>query len=365
MTFNSKKNRIIFIDLLRAFAVLQMVQGHTVDVLLSNDYRNLDSFFFSSWFFMRGMTAPIFLFTSGTVFTYLFRLAKEPFLKNPRVKKGIFRFFLLVSLGYLIRFPSFDIFDYSLVTPVQWSTFFAVDVLQLIGFGIIFILIFAFISEKIGNKDNLVFSSAAIFFFILWPPVAQIQWSDYIPVPVAAYFYQGHGSLFPLFPWVGFLLCGAMLGSYLAKHPAVFKTTQFSLKLAVWGALLIFIFAVFKSIEISTENVTIKYWTESIGLICLRVGFVLVLNSIVSFISLRLNSIPKLFVLIGRNTLLIYVVHLILLYGSAWTPGLVVLFDKKLDVWNTIGTAFLMIVTMTLMVIVIHRLKIRNKEIIT
>jgi uncharacterized membrane protein len=365
MTLSSKKNRIIFIDLLRAFAVLQMVQGHTVDVLLSNDYRNLDSTVFSIWFFLRGMTAPIFLFTSGTVFTYLLRLAKEPFMQNPRVKKGIFRFFLLVSLGYLIRFPSFDIFDYSLVTPLQWSIFFAVDVLQLIGFGILFILIFAFISEKIGNKDNLVFSSAAIFFFVLWPVVAQIPWSDYMPIPIAGYLYQKHGSLFPLFPWVGFLFTGAMLGSYLAKHPAIFKTTQFSIKLAVWGTLLIFVFAVLKYIEISTENVTIKDWTDSIGLLFLRVGFVLVLNSAVSFISLSLNSIPKLFMLIGRNTLLIYVVHLIVLFGSAWTPGLVILFDKKLDVWNTIGAAFIMIVTMTLMVIVIHRLKIRNKEIIT
>jgi uncharacterized membrane protein len=365
MTSSSKKNRIIFIDLLRAFAVLQMVQGHTVDVLLSNDYRNLDSFFFSVWFFMRGMTAPIFLFTSGTVFTYLLRLAKEPFLKNPRVKKGVFRFFLLVFLGYIIRFPSFNIFDFSEVTPLQWSIFFAVDVLQLIGFGILFILIFAFISEKIGGKDNLVFSSAAIFFFALWPLAAQIPWSDFMSIPIAGYFYQKHGSLFPLFPWVGYLFCGGMLGSYLAKNPAIFKTTKFSLNLAVWGTLLIFAYALFKSVEMNAANVTVIYWAESIGLIFLRVGFVLVLNSIVSFISLKMSSIPKLLVLIGRNTLLIYVVHLIILYGSAWTPGLIILFNKNLDVWNTIGTAFLMIVTMTLMVIAIHRLKIRNKELIT
>ncbi len=365
MTLSSKKNRIIFIDLLRAFAVLQMVQGHTVDVMLSNDYRNLDSFFFSTWFFMRGMTAPIFLFTSGTVFTYLLRLAREPFLKNPRVKKGVFRFFLLVSLGYLIRFPSFNIIDFTEVTPAQWVTFFAVDVLQLIGFGILFILLFAFISEKLGNKDNLVFSLAALFFFILWPIAAEIPWENYMSIPIAGYFYQKHGSLFPLFPWVGYLFCGAMLGSYLARNPAIFKSTKFSLKLAVWGTLLLFGFAVLKSIELISESVTIKYWADSIGLLCLRVGFVLVLNSVVSFISLRMNSIPKLLVLIGRNTLLIYVVHLVILYGSAWTPGLVILLDKKLDVWNTMGSALLMIGTMTLMVVVIHRLKIRNREIIT
>jgi fucose 4-O-acetylase-like acetyltransferase len=161
------------------------------------------------------------------------------------------------------------------------------------------------------------------------------------------------------------LLCGAILGSYLARNPLIFRTSQFSLKLAVWGALLIFLFAVIKSVENNTVNETHKYWAESIGLISLRVGFVLLLNSIVSFISLKMISIPKMFVLIGRNTLLIYIAHLIILYGSAWSPGLILLFDRNLSAWVTVATAFLMIVTMTIMVIMIHRLKIRNKEVIT
>lgn len=364
MTFSSQKNRIIFIDLLRAFAVLQMVQGHTVDVLLSNDYRNLDSTVFSIWFFMRGMTAPIFLFTSGTVFTYLLRLVKEPFNLNPRVKKGIYRFILLVGLGYLIRFPTYNIFNYSNVTPSQWSIFYSVDVLQLIGFGILFILIAAFISEKIGYNDNLIFSLAVIFFFFLSPLVEQMAWSQFFPVPVANYFYQKHGSLFPLFPWAGYLFCGALLGSYLARHPAVFKTPQFSYKLLTIGLIFLGIFYLLKSLHGNLDSPTVLNWSSSIGLLFLRVGFVLILNSIVSFISLSVSNIPKLFILIGRNTLIIYVIHLIILYGSAWTPGLILLFDKKLDVWSTVGSAILMILTMTLMVIAIHRLKIKNKQLV-
>lgn len=365
MTLSSKKNRIIFIDLLRAFAVLQMVQGHTVDVLLADDYRSLDSVFFSIWYFMRGMTAPIFMFTSGTVFTYLLRLAKEPFLKNPRVKKGVRRFLLLVTLGYLVRFPSFDLFHFSGITEEQWLIFYSVDVLQLIGFGILFILILAFISEKLGNKDNLYFGFSAIVVFAFWPAAAQFNWSAYLPIPIANYFYQNHGSLFPLFPWLGYMFCGAMLGSYLTKNPIIFKKTQFSLNLAIGGGLMIFVFAVLTSIKMSSEDAAAVYWLDSIALIFLRVGFVLVLNAIVSFISLRVNSIPRLLVLIGRNTLLIYVVHLMILYGSAINPGLILLFDKQFAPWSTILAVLTMITLMTFMVIVIHRLKIRNKEIIT
>jgi uncharacterized membrane protein len=36
MVRSDKKHRIIFIDLMRAIAVIQMVQGHTVDAVVSS-----------------------------------------------------------------------------------------------------------------------------------------------------------------------------------------------------------------------------------------------------------------------------------------------------------------------------------------
>lgn len=364
MTSSSKKNRIIFIDLIRAFAVLQMVQGHTVDVILSDNYRNLDSVVFSIWYFMRGMTAPIFLFTSGTVFTYLLRLSKEPFFLNSRVKKGFLRFFTLVSLGYLLRYPTYKIFDFSNVSEQQFKVFFAVDVLQLIGFGLLFILVIAFVSERFGKRDTLFFTTAALFFFIFWPISEKINWTNYFAVPISNYFYQKNGSLFPLFPWAGYLMCGAVLGSYLAKNPKVFKATRFSLKLAVSGGILLFLFFVIKSVMNYASDNKILYWLNSISLISLRVSFVLILNAIFSFISLKIDSIPTLLILIGRNTLLIYVVHLIILYGSAWSPGLIMVFNRSLNAWQTITMAVLMITSMTFMVIVLNKLKIKNKQLV-
>lgn len=364
MTLSLNKNRIIFIDLLRALAVLQMVQGHTVDVILADNYRNFDSIAYSVWFFMRGMTAPIFLFTSGTVFTYLLRLSKEPFKENPRVKKGVVRFFTLVGLGYLLRYPTSTIIDFSNVNEAQWLTFIAVDVLQLIGFGLLAILISAFISEKLGKIDTIIFSVFALFFFLLWPLTENIPWSDYLPMPISNYFYKKNGSLFPLFPWVGYLMCGATLGSYLAKNPKIFRATKFSLNLAISGSLILFLYFILMSIRNNSSEQNIIYWLDSLGLICLRVGFVLLLNSLVSLISLKISNIPKLLVLIGRNTLLIYVVHLIILYGSAWSPGLIIIFNRNVSAWGTVVTAILMIVTMTLMVVVLNRLKMKNKQLV-
>ncbi len=364
MTQSSKKNRIVFIDLMRAFAVLQMVQGHTIDVLLSNDYRNMDFPIFHFWFFMRGMTAPIFLFTAGTVFTYLLRLVNEPFETNPRVKKGIKRFLLLVFLGYLLRYPTPTIIDFSSVTAEEWKTFYAVDVLHLIGFGILFLMASAYIAEKFKLNDFSVFAVSALIFFGLYQPFSAIDWQKIVPGFIAGYFYTGSGSNFPLFPWAGYVIAGGVLGSYLAKHPAVFKNIKFSYWLAAAGSAFVLLSLAGNEVELAVFGKS-NFWTTSPNLIFFRLGIVLILNAMVSVIALKIQNIPRIFILLGRNTLLIYVVHLTILYGSAWNPGLISMLDKSLSVFPTISMALAMITTMTLMVIVINKFKVKFKQIVT
>lgn len=364
MTQNSKRNRIIFIDLMRAFAVLMMVQGHTVDVFLSSQYRIAESPYYVIWNFMRGMTAPIFLFTAGNVFTYLFRLVEEPFKINPRVTKGFKRFLLLVFLGYLMRYPTETVISFKLVTAEQWKTFLAVDVLQLIGFGILFLLIFIYFAEKLKVNLNLVLSAGSIIFIALYPYFAGIDWKSILPVPIAGYFYQGTGSNFPLFPWVAYLLAGGILGNYLAKHPDVFKSSRFSLNLAIWGSSFILLGLIGNFFETKILGQS-YFWTVSPNLVFVRIGIVLVLNSAVSLISLKLETIPRIIILTGRNTLLIYVVHLVILYGSAWSLGLSVLYAGSFNILQSIGSVLLMITMMVGMVQIIHKFKIRNKELVT
>ncbi len=363
MSKAKKKQRIIFIDLLRAFAVLQMVQGHTVDVLLANEFRSFDSVSYSFWHFMRGMTAPIFMFTSGTVFTYLFRLVDEPFEKNPRVSKGLKRFLLLLSLGYLLRFPTFNPFDFKYITESQLNIFYSVDVLQLIGFGLLFIIIFSYLSEKIKLGDTITFFLAAIIFILPAPYFIKIDWLNYFPKPFANYFYPNQGSLFPLFPWAGYMLLGAILGSKLAKNPYIFKTTSFSLTTILVGTVILIIVYSFNYLVNSSFLLVIDYYNYQT--IAFRVGFVLVLTGIVSLISQSIQSIPHLIILVGRNTLLIYIVHLLILYGSAITPGIIILLGKKLNPEFTILAALIIISLMVLMVLLLNKLKIRNKQLVT
>lgn len=358
-----KKQRIIFIDLLRAFAVIQMVQGHTVDVLLANEFRSYESLSYSIWHFMRGMTAPIFMFTSGTVFTYLFRLVDEPFENNPRVIKGLKRVLLLLTIGYLLRFPTFNPFDIKYITENQLNIFYAVDVLHLIGFGLFFIMLFALISEKIKIGDSITYLIAAMIFILPTPYFKNVDWLTYFPKPIANYFYSAAGSLFPLFPWAGYMLLGAIFGSRLAKNPNIFRTTRFSLRTILIGMFLISFVYGYQLIV----NSTIKIFFDSYDYLTIvfRVGFVLILVGFVSLISQSINSIPHIIIMVGRNTLLIYVVHLLILYGSAISPGLIILFGAKLNPAYTLLFVVLMISLMITMVILLSKLKIKNKQLVT
>jgi len=319
---------------------------------------------YAVWHFMRGITAPIFMFTAGTVFTYLFRSIIKPFNDNPRVKKGIKRGLLLVTIGYLLRYPTATLVDFSHVSEGSWKIFFAVDVLHLIGVSLLAVLFLLFISEKFKLNNYFIFATAAAIVFFSSLFIYNVNWIAFMPEPLAGYFYPATGSPFPFFPWAGYVIAGGVLGSYIASHPMVFKTARFSLMLALFGALFILV-SMLSDFVFSYFNLPVYISQANPGLIMFRVGFVLLLNAVVSYIALRAERIPGFLITVGRNTLLIYVVHLLILYGSAWNPGINKLWVRSFNGWEAFGAVIIMLTLMSLMVFYLHKLKMKNKELVT
>lgn len=362
--FLARRKRIIFLDIMRAFAVMMMVQGHTTDALLDQSYRTFSSAGYTVWEFFRGFTAPIFMFTSGTVFTYLFKLNNLPFKDNPRVLKGLKRFLLLVFIGYLLRFPTWNIFDYSQVEEKQWQIFFVVDALHLIGFGLLFIILLNYLSEKIKLNYYITGIAGTLFFFLIYPLTITIDWPSIFPTPVAAYFTKRTGSLFPFFPWIGYILAGSVLGKFLAKKEDDHKNVKFVVWLSVIGIGFI-AFSYLGKANISLIKNWFPYWGEYAFVAFFRLGMVILFNSVAALVSLRINRLPKLVAQVGTHTLLIYAVHLIILYGSAWNNGFNKYLSKQLNVSQTIIAVVLMLTAMILMVIGIEKYKTHRKKIKT
>lgn len=358
----AKQERIIFIDLMRAFAVLMMVQGHTIDAFLSDEFRTSDSLIYNLWVTVRGFTAPIFMISSGVAFSYLFSLSGKPFHENPRVEKGIHRFLILVLIGYLLRFPTHRVVEFSVVSTEQWLTFFQVDALHLIGTGILFLIFLSYLSEKFNLNVYLTYSFASFFFFFMWNFTEQINWANFLPIPFAAWFYHRTGSLFPIFPWTGYVIAGGILGTYIAKNPGVFRTKKFIFKLSSIG--LLFLIMALTSLFIQNYFIGYKFYiTDNFFVIFLRLGVVLLLNSLMATIALFVNDIPEIIKQVGRYTLLIYAVHVIILYGSAWIPGFYMFWPKSLNLTASILAALSLILLMILMVHLLEKYKfVFNKK---
>ena len=104
-------NRLYFIDIIRAFAILMMLQGHFIDTLLSESYRNLNSNTFSIWLYFRGITAPTFFTISGLIFTYLLIKAKEKAEESENQLQ-------LIANSFVFKEP---VFNYSGDFPFLWD----------------------------------------------------------------------------------------------------------------------------------------------------------------------------------------------------------------------------------------------------
>jgi uncharacterized membrane protein len=339
------KRRIVFLDLLRALAVVMMVEGHTVDALLLDEYRSYDYLGFKLWQFARGMTAPIFMLTAGTVFVYLLRSIALPFRDNPRAAKGVKRALLLLAFGYLLRFPSSSIIGVFSAPVEQWRAFWTVDALQLIGVGILLLLLATYLSEKLQLNDLAVFGVGGLFFFVCAPFCEQIKWNEWLPAPVAAYFYSGSGSLFPLFPWAGYVMIGGLLGAYLTRDGQESEPLKLNRGLILAGATLLTLYYWAGGLKDAGYGPA-YIWAYSHELTLLRLGSVLLLMALVMLVSARIRAVPPTLLTVGRRTLPIYLTHLVILYGSPWSHGVNRLWYRSLPPWPSIFAALLMLILM-------------------
>jgi uncharacterized membrane protein len=338
----TKTSRIIFIDLLRFVAIFLMVHGHTVDVLLSYDYRMPNSVGFNTWLFFRGLTAPLFLFASGFVYGVRFRRTESPEKFNLISRKTIRRAVLIILVGYLMKSPTPSPFHWTHVTYQMIQLFFAIDILQLIGASLLILLSIETLARKF--KFNAIRSLLMIsFLFLMFHPIVKlVDWEHWLPLSLSSWFSQATGSLFPLFPWGAYLFLGAVVGIYLQRKNYFTDPLTLSKVQLKFGMIFVIGALVLNAFELIIFNNT-TFWTISPNLVYARFGTVLIFGSLFALISISIKHIPQFLKNASKNSLEIYVVHVMLLYGSSWNLGIKSLFENGLNVTQTISGVILMI----------------------
>ncbi|MCG8493553.1 MAG: DUF1624 domain-containing protein, partial [Sneathiellales bacterium] len=209
---SAKSTRLFFIDAMRAWAILMMLQGHFIDGLLDPIFRDPQSSVFSTWLYFRGITAPVFFTVSGFIFTFLLVRVPQKGLDNPRVKKGIRRGLQLLLIGYLLRLNLFGLFKGHI-----YGGFYLVDVLHCIGLSILCIIGVYLISI---NRKKFVFPlilvGITLLLFLFEPMYKQFTYG-FLPNGISNYLTKANGSVFTIFPWLGYATIGGALAMLFTR----------------------------------------------------------------------------------------------------------------------------------------------------
>jgi uncharacterized membrane protein len=337
--------RVIFIDLVRALAVAFMLYGHTTAALLAPEYQV--GRWFDIWLFQRGLTSSLFLLLGGFAFSIATSRHWSSHLGwSPAVLKRLRRFSLYLLLGYALHLPGSQLADLWTATDTKWRAFIAVDVLQLIGVSFIAIQLLVLVSRsrRVFMSVVLVLAIAAVF---ATPAIWTIDWTQWLPAFVAAYFSQADGSQFPLFPWVAFILLGAGLGQLYARWGAS-DLSAFAQRALIAPGLVLIVAAY------ALRPRTVALFGSGPGNfvpaeILLRAGTCLIILAVFAYLSRRIHRLPHVFGAAAQESLLIYFVHLCIVYGSVWNPGLSQLYGASRTPLQTLFFVILVVGSMAVL----------------
>ncbi len=340
-----QKTRLYFIDIARSIAILLMLEGHFVDNGLMDVYRDTNNDIYNAWLFVRGFTSPIFLTITGIVFTYLLIGNNHlEYFKNNRIKKGYKRVVELLFWGYVVQVYAFH-------------------VLQCIGIGILSILILYGIYKAVKIiplwvyfffAGTIIFSSYIVI--SSWPK--EYYWPESAPIFIQNMFH-GKYSVFPILPRMGYTMYGAMIGVILYTYKSKVKEWSFILSVFLIGAFLYFFL---KDVLLIIDGIFAHpiYHLYKVDWLYECLGMVLIILSILIAIEKLIGELkPNLFLKIGQNTLTIYILHMVLLYGSITGFGINRVIHKNLTPWQIVPATICFILFFVILIYYLDEIKLK------
>jgi len=320
-----RKRRIDFIDALRGYVILMMLQGHTITLALGDEVKEAGSWGYKVWHYMTGMTAPAFFFTSGMIFTYLLVKDRDEFRVRMRLIKGLKRGGWLLVIGFVLQMNLRALWEMVFMGRdyVWWNFLNRSAVLHTIAWSLILLVALFVVCRRLKLRFEWVALVAGVLAFVLGPATyllpAGESWDRLWKV-----FLVREQSYFPVLQWVGFPLFGAVFGVLTFRFPW-YKSGRFLLGLLVGGFFLTHVgngyahqlathLAAFFGYEMN------DWWGANAGAFY-RLGEVFVLVAIWAWVVEVLNWRPQWLLRCGQETLTIFALHIVLLYGGVFGFG--------------------------------------------
>lgn len=302
-TPRSRTRREVYIDAFRGLMALVMVQGHVCDTVLSLAARAHPAYSFQTLF--HGSTAPGFLFASG----FVAGLPRSPLSLRASVRRAR-RLIFVLGVGYWLHLPFFSLAKTLEASASEKAALFACDALQAIA---VCQLLVMGVQWAVGGRWPIVTGLLALAVLVSGPFVWASGVSASLPPAFGAYLDVQSGSHFPLFPHAAFVFAGTVAGAFLGRQdPAVRhrRGLRVGVGLLAAGLGLTPLLAPW-----------VDFWGVSPAYVLVRLGALVLLLRGVEWAADR--GAPGTFALavLGRETLLVFVLHLLLLYGGILGRG--------------------------------------------
>ncbi|MFM8472736.1 MAG: heparan-alpha-glucosaminide N-acetyltransferase domain-containing protein [Candidatus Kapaibacterium sp.] len=328
----SASTRLTMLDAVKVFAMVMMMQGHTLDALARPDQLDINVFPWVLWFHIRGATAPIFLTVSGILFAVTLRRTASGTMDPDQASKRVRWAGILMLIGYLLVFPASNVLDLPDVRPEGWRLFFQANILQLNAVALSLVTAIALVVRE-NRRTMIAFFMLGGVILLVTPWVNHSPWFSVVPEFIGAFLSYEHGSYFPVFPYASYMLFGAGLGALLRDVPR--DARREALRAMAWKSGLLVGAAGLVSLLVEPRVIpfydALNLLQSFPSVVLLREAGVMMVIALFAGLRIRGEKTRRTVELWGRQSLTIYVVHLLVLFGPPWITSIGHWYPKSLS----------------------------------
>ena len=310
------RQRLGYIDWMRGLACVLMFQTHSYDAWLGPEARQTAFF---GWSQLLGtLPAPLFLFLAGVSFALVTDRLRAAGMAPPMAaRRTLRRGAEIFALGLAFRVQ-----EYLLGYPwAPWTDLLRVDILNAIGLSLV---LMSLVTRLVGTRRGLVAAALAMTLAIaLVTPLLWTTWRlRWLPWPLESYINGVHNTgepqpwLFPVFPWTAFAFGGMAAGFLLFSAWARRREAAAAWLAGVAGAAMGLGAYLLDKLPLHLYPVY-DFWHTSPNFFLIRLGILLGILLVV-YAWCRWGAGEwgiSPFRQLGRTSLLVYWVHMELVYG--------------------------------------------------
>ncbi len=308
--------RLLFIDLLKGLGTLWMIHRHVLDAVW--DRASPVPAGYPS--FLIGIAAPVFLATAGFVYTWLLEAAVQGGQVGRRMRRAVLRCGQVIALGYLLQLPYWSLRKVLFqANGEEWSRLLQTNVLQSIGYSLLLLVLMS----PLYGRNRWLWRGLVSVGMVLSVGTAPWVWAGTADAPWG-YLLSGvrpkPGSLFPLVPYAGYLFFGALLADTFRAFHRREREAPFLVGSVLVGVGLFALRGLPLEWPPAVQDADPRVFAHKAALVLW--GMVLC-RWVERAVRGRFGqAVLRAWAFLGEEILIIYVFHLMLVYGSPLNDGL-------------------------------------------